>query len=229
MRLTSQRALQWLDDVSQAGDGLHYQPGDHRHFSFEHAAQWRSDASACLHAVLPSGHELLRQWESTWSDTHGAGTPRLSYAPYVHTARSIVRTARKLFESGRLSSFVDGIRAETVEEVLEQAGQLASEKAAIPAVVLAGGALETHLRHLCDRAGLLERLQGHGSIDKYKGLLDSSRKNGDEIVSKNDSKQLVGWAGLRNTAAHDPTRFEHSLEEVRLMISGIEQFVARTA
>jgi hypothetical protein len=44
-------------------------------------------------------------------------------------------------------------------------------------------------------------------------------------VSQNWSK---AWCGLRNEAAHDPGNFKRTKEEVKLMIEGIRQFIART-
>ena len=137
-------------------------------------------------------------------------------------------TAVVLLEGGHLRALADGVRAETVGELLDQAEQLVDDGEPVPAAVLAGGALETHLRHLCDRAGVLGGLIGHGNIDKYKSLLDVARKNGHEVITKGDGKLVTAWGDDRNIAAHNPTKFGKGGPEVKLMIEGIRQFVART-
>jgi hypothetical protein len=69
------------------------------------------------------------------------------------------------------SSLIDGIRVKTVGEVLEQAESAARERSCRGAMVMAGGALETHLKHLRLKYGIT--WQGHGSIRKY----DVRRRN----------------------------------------------------
>ena len=54
------------------------------------------------------------------------------------------------------------------------------------------------------------------------------RNAGNEIYSATEGKNVTAWGGRRNDAAHKPTEFKASAEEVRLMIEGIRQFVART-
>lgn len=193
----------------------------------EAAAQWVLEVGQALALGFPPGFELRQQWSRLFKDAQGPYV--LSNEAMVTAARAIAKTAVRLLESGRLRSIWDGVRAETVGEVLDQATELLDDGAPpASAAVLAGGALETHLRHLCDRAGLLGSLSGHGSIDKYKGLLDTARKDGNEIITKGQGKQVVAWADDRNEAAHRPTTFAKTSPEVRLMIDGVRHFITRT-
>jgi hypothetical protein len=95
-----------------------------------------------------------------------------------------------MLRAGRLSSRVAGIQAETVDEVLEQSAALNSDKHTVAAAVLAGGALETHLRHLCLRAGL--SWPGEGSIEKYNSAAGKACKAGRELYSTNYGKLVTG-------------------------------------
>ncbi len=71
-------------------------------------------------------------------------------------------------------------------------------------------------------------LQGAGSIEKYDGAIAQERNAGTvEVYSATDSKSIKAWGGHRNEAAHHPTNFKHSPEEVRLMVAGIREFLAR--
>ncbi len=143
----------------------------------------------------------------------------------INALRSIFTAAHEILRSGRLSSLIEGIRAETVAELLDQAKTLASGGYQVAAVVIAGGALETFLLHLCNRNKLT--WQGDGSISKYEGALAQARNSGTEIISATDCKQVIAWGGIRNDAAHSPATFKRSEEQVDLMVEGIRQFIAR--
>jgi hypothetical protein len=130
-----------------------------------------------------------------------------------------------MLEKGQLSSIIGGIRAETEMELLDQAVALLASSHQVSAAMLAGGALETHLSGLCSAHELTP--PGTGSISKYDAAIAQARNAGNVIYNTTDSKNVTAWGGLRNEAAHEPTKFSRSAEEVRLMISGIRDFIAR--
>jgi hypothetical protein len=150
------------------------------------------EVGQALAFCFPPGFELRERWRAAVQHTEGRPL-LLSSEAVVTVTRATAKTAIRLLKAGRLRSVVDGARAETVAEGLDQAEQLLDDGARVPAAVLAGGALETHLRHLCDRAGLLGGLRGHGTIDKYKGLLDGARKAGNEVITMGDGKLVTAW------------------------------------
>lgn len=252
MRMTEAKALEWFEEIAAReiaktptgetvippdepwGGGLFGGPsggatviphgGD---IDVRSAAQWLSEAGTAIVSVFGSTHPITAQWK------HAVGPVMEGKKSYdnewaIGAARGVFDTAHGLLRAGRISSLVDAVKAGTVVEVLDQATDLADAGHTVAAVVLAGGALETHLRHLCDRAGLLSSFTGHGTIDRYKSLLDGARKAGSEVISKGDGKLVTAWADDRNAAAHAPTTFSKDADEVKLMISGIRQFVART-
>jgi hypothetical protein len=122
---------------------------------------------------------------------------------------------------------VDGVRAETVAELLQQAEGLLKSGHLVAAAVLAGGALESHLRHLCTTHSLT--WAGAGSIATYDAAVAQARNLGNTIYSATDTKCVIAWGGLRNDAAHSPTTFSASESQVQLAIDGILQFIARVA
>lgn len=138
--------------------------------------------------------------------------------------RGLFDAGRKLLLEGRLESLVAGVQAATIEELLEQADDLLARKYIVAASVVAGGALETHLRHLCDRHGIA--ISGDGSLSKYNDALAQARNAGTEITSKTQTALVKGWGGIRNDAAHDPSAFAHDAGAVRSMIDGIRSFMA---
>ena len=113
--------------------------------------------------------------------------------------------ARDQVKAGRLGSLADAVRAETVSELLDQANAPCSAGDVIAATVIAGGALETHLLHLCTRHGI--PFAGNGSISVYEGAIASARNAGTiTLYDKSDSKHVTAWGGMRNDAARANVR-----------------------
>jgi len=180
---------------------------------------WLAQAGSAIGSILPPGHYIRETW--------GKSVRSNDRVENIKVAISLIGALQQMAQSGWLSSLVDGTRAETVGEVLEQASILLDADHVVAATVLAGGALETHLRHLCDGGGVISSLVGHGGISKYIGLMAQARKNGNEIISKADESQAEAWGKLRNEAAHDPTKFGRDASEVQLVVEGIRKFIAR--
>lgn len=190
-------------------------------YDLDGATQWITSARTALQAVFPEHHPVVKQWE----DTLGEKARSLTDEHTFEAARAIFEAAYKLIRAGRISSLVDGVRRETVADLLDQAHDLAAKNYMVAAAVLAGGALETHLHHLCVKNRI--PWAGSGSISVYDAAVAQARKSGAEIYSSTDSKNVLAWAGLRNDAAHTPTKFMASAERVHLMIDGVREFIAR--
>lgn len=221
--MTEDDLLVWFRDLDRRSSLV---PRDSDGFYLDRdAGAWLVEAESALGAVFPSGHACRSQWRQIFDaiDRQRIGLRNHSA---LEAAAGAFRAALSLLESGRVRSLLDGIRAETVSEVLDQAIVLVSASHGVAAAVLAGGALETHLLHLCQRNGLT--WAGDGSIGKYDGAIAQARNAGTlEVYGITDSKLIGGWGGLRNDAAHSPTTFARAPSEVRQMIEGIRQFIAR--
>jgi hypothetical protein len=140
-------------------------------------------------------------------------------------AIGVIDGALALVRAGRLTTLIDGIRAETVSEVLDQADALLP-KYTVAATVLAGGALETHLLHLCTRNHVM--WPGEGSISNYDQAIGQARNAGaGEVYGVTDSKLIGAWARMRNDAAHDPTSFVRTPDEIRFLIQQVRSFITR--
>lgn len=192
-------------------------------YDLDGATQWITTARTALHAVFSDNHPVVKQWEALCGEKARSLTDEHTF----EAARAVFEAAYKLIRAGRISTLVDGVRRETVVDLLDQANELAGKNYVVAAAVLAGGALETHLYHLCTKHGIA--WSGTGSIVVYDGAIAQARKAGTEIYSSTDSKNVVAWSSLRNDAAHTPTRFTASTERVHLMIQGVREFVARVA
>ncbi len=130
--------------------------------------------------------------------------------------RPIFRAAKEDYEGGYLTSVRSLVQAEVFNSVLEQAGELLLSGYHTAAAVIAGVALETALRELCDRNSI-----DHGMINTMN---DSLAKAG--VYNKNQQKRIIALAGIRNSAAHGKPD-EFNSENVKSMIQEVEQFLAQ--
>jgi hypothetical protein len=189
-----------------------------------------SEMHVALESVFPSSHAILRRWQD--ARLHGEKKIRGhdTELPERWVADEIIglfEAASNLVKEGHLRRLADGIRAETIAHCLNQADLLANGAYFASAMVLAGGALETHLANLCIRFSL--SWTGDGTIAKYNQALGQARNQGTQsMVTASDSNLIEAWAKDRNAAAHTPATFAKPAEEVLLAIQGIRQFLART-
>lgn len=223
--MNSAEVLKWFHQLAAKGTQLlrnhEYNAGARQE---NEASDWIAEAESALVSVFPAGHPCRSKWREAFEHVE-----RSKYLLRNHEALpavlGIFNAAIRILEADRLSSLLDGIRAETVSEVLDQAATLLPTHP-VAAAVLAGGALETHLLHMCDRNGLTP--QGDGSISKYDGAIAQARNAGTVTVySVADTQAIKAWAATRNDAAHSPSTFNRPAAEVRTMIDGIRQFIAR--
>lgn len=226
--MTEAEVIEWFESLVHRGERLPFRAGaivigraPENARDPETASAWVTEVQAALEMTFPPGHVTRERWVAT------IGSTQRTFVDFMlKPALGIVQTALGLLKEGRLRSILDGARAETVGEVLDQADSLLRAGHVLAATVLAGGALETHLLHLCQRNGLT--WVGDGSISKYDQAIAQARNAGTvEVYSATDTKLVTGWGGIRNDATHEPTKFSRSPAEVRLMVEGIRQFVAR--
>lgn len=128
--------------------------------------------------------------------------------------------------AGHLNTLSELIHAELFSNFLEMADHLLSEGYKDPAAVIAGASLEEHLRQLCIKSGIDVDAQGKSGTHPKKADQLNADLTGDAVYSKLDQKSITAWLGLRNNAAHGKFS-EYSKEQVILMVSGIQDFMAR--
>ncbi len=212
--------LQWIEGVGDKNQG-----GP----SHVEAQQIVLRCKTLVDRLVPQGHAYRKQSDDIFKKCDSATEyhHRSDYLLHEYMA-ALVKTLRHDLEDGRLDAVHEAIRVETCSDVLDVAAQYAADKELIAATVLAGGALETHLRHLCTKLGL--RWKGDGSISKYNDTVAVARNEGKPIpYAKAVGGQVTAWGQLRNDAAHDPATFQtkHSTVEVNSMVSGVRDFIVR--
>ncbi len=190
-----------------------------------HSRELLTDMGSAIEAAFPPGHRILREW----GDIQNAGAEEMGAArkntAMWAAARGVFASAYSQLRHGRIESFVDSIRVGAEDDLLDQADALSASGHLVAATVLAGGALEVHLRRLCEKNNLA--VTAPPSIAKYDQAIAQARNNGLTIYEKADGSQVTGWGQRRNDAAHQPDQFKQSGEEVRLMVAGVRAFIAR--
>ena len=97
-----------------------------------------------------------------------------------------------------------------------------------PAAVMAGSVLEEHVRQLCSKNGIEIEDDREGKLVPRK----ADRMNADlakaDVYTKLDQKLVTAWLDLRNHAAHGKYEI-YSAEQVRQMITGVLEFMARVS
>lgn len=182
--------------------------------------RWSTQAGSVLAEVFHEHHPVRRAWDLVDQDAE--------YPGIIHsldTLEGIFRGATELVRQGHIGTFAATVQAETLSELLDQADDLASQGHVAASAVVAGGALETHLRHLVDRHGIA--FVGDGSMEKYNTAIAQARNAGTVVYSATDGKLVTAWGGIRNEAAHKPMDFKRPVDGVSAMILGIREFLAR--
>lgn len=112
---------------------------------------------------------------------------------------------------------------DVVSDILEQANSLLETKGVHPAAptVIIGAALEEFLRNWIEEQGIVLGNKKAG-LDSYSKLL---REN--DLITKQDSKDITSWAGLRNHAAHGEWEEVDDKKRISLMLEGVNFFMRK--
>lgn len=157
----------------------------------------------------------------TQIDKNGLGS---WYAPT--TILGVLRALKKAIQGGFLTTFKGEIQAELFTDFLERASELLANQHKDAAAVVAGIALEVHIRQLSMKHNIELSFEKNGDLVPKK----ASRLN-DELVksdtySKLDGKHVTAWLDLRNLAAHG--HYDgYGNEQVGLLIDGVRDFISR--
>lgn len=112
---------------------------------------------------------------------------------------------------------------DVVSDLLEQAHTLLENGKMHPAAsaVLIGATLEEFLRNWVESRDI--------SLDEKKAGLDTYCKllREAELISKQDTKDITSWAGIRNHAAHGEWEEVSDRNRIRLMLEGVNLFIRK--
>jgi hypothetical protein len=172
---------------------------------------------AALERLAPEGTRYrtgIKDAISTWSTHHGKITLEVA---------GMLRALRDDYEAGYLRSLVELVHADTFGDFLEMADHLRGGGYKDAAAVIAGSALEAHLRQLAAKHGV-------ATTDADGRPLKADRLNADLVkvgaYEKGDQKAVTSWLDTRNNAAHGDYE-KYAAEQVGLMTEGIRNFMQR--
>ncbi|MDD4082190.1 MAG: hypothetical protein PHD05_02265 [Sphaerochaetaceae bacterium] len=137
-----------------------------------------------------------------------------------------VTALKDSLEKDYLKGLGEIIHSEIFTDFLEMSEYLLSEGYKDASAVIAGSTLEEHLRKICIKNNILLTYQNNkgDSIFKKADSLNSELGNL-SIYTKSIQKQITAWLDIRNNAAHGKYS-EYTSEQVKLMIEGINNFIA---
>jgi hypothetical protein len=145
---------------------------------------------------------------------------------HTQTALGILESIKLEFERGWISSLKGLVAEEIFSDLIEMSEYFMKEGYKNPAAVMIGCVLEEHLRQLCESNGIdVTTEKGDKHIPKKANLLNAELAKAG-IYGKLDSKNILAWFDLRNSAAHG--KFDdYNNEQVQTMLSGAAEFIAR--
>jgi hypothetical protein len=145
---------------------------------------------------------------------------------------AILKALRRDYHEGMVTSFEQLVHASLFEDLLAQGHSLLENGYRLASAVVAGAALEEHVRLLASAHGLAleepnKRKPGkmrHREASALRDELYASKK----VITSGERTQLQAWMDLRNEAAHNKDEFKHRTDgDVERMIEGTREFMVR--
>jgi hypothetical protein len=188
-----------------------------------------SPSSVGPEALMSQAMELLRNYAGPNSSFYKLVEHASKSNPYMATYHESIVDTLKGFVSYVESGLFQGMsperkaQIEVVSDFLHQANVLIDDSRVHPAApaVLIGAALEEFLRNWIDSEKIDLKERKHG-IDSYANALRELDK-----ISKQDTKDITSWAGLRNHAAHGEWDYVQNREQIALMLQGVNLFMRK--
>lgn len=135
----------------------------------------------------------------------------------------IAEALREDIKSGWNQSVLEMVHADTHSDYLEMAASLLESAHKDAAAVIAGTALEVHVRALCAKNGV-EIVSSNGAPMKADAMNTELKKKG--VYNEAQRKQVSAWMGLRNSAAHGAYD-DYDRQQVRLLVDGVRDFMLK--
>ena len=212
----SNRIQQILDQSSKVLLTRHYR-NSLNYVNADSLAGVRASALSFIDMVYGKNHSHYSEFDSA---------TKIHYEDNAKKGHAILLAIQSEIDGGWIFSVKQLISAEIFSDFLEMAEHLLKQGYKDPAAVMAGSVLEENLRQLCTANGIEIELEKEDVFIPKK----ADRLNADltkaEIYTKLDQKAVTMWLDLRNNAAHGKYE-EYSTDQVKLMLQGITEFLAR--
>lgn len=138
----------------------------------------------------------------------------------------VVQSLNVDLKNDYLQTVTELIHGELFGDFLEMAQHLLDQGYKDASAVIAGSALEAHLRQLAKRFEVpTERTTANGTEPKKADTINAELVKAG-AYSGLDNKNVTAWLGLRNKAAHGQYS-DYIKEQVALMIDAVRDFMSR--
>jgi hypothetical protein len=175
--------------------------------------EWHSQSLTLLLTVFGPDHPFTKNFEA---GTMQKGYPQ-PFLRFVQKGMGVLVGAEENFLRGWNRQYREILHAEVFDDILEMADHLLTEGGYVDAAaVLAGGALEGHLRSLSQKHNV--------PIGKASAMNEELWKKG--IYTKPTWRMVQGWYDLRSDAAHQSPG-TRSAQDVTNMITGVRSFISQ--
>ena len=155
---------------------------------------------------------------------------RTNYLSDTTSGRGLLKALKQEIDGGWLVTVKGLVSAEIFTDFLEMAGHLLEENYKDPAAVMIGSVLEEHLRQLCKNNGIditIPDTRTGKDVPKKADRMNTDLYTAG-VYNKLYQKTILSWLDLRNQAAHGHYT-EYDIKQVRLMESGVVDFIAKTS
>jgi hypothetical protein len=170
--------------------------------------EWATSVESLIERVFGKDSAHYRNLAPASRQHHGR-------YPSLETCIGVFRAAKEDYEGGYLFDVRALVKADTLDDVLEQAENLKNANYIDGACILAGVALEIAVKEICEREGV--------PTGKFNTMNQELRKRGVYNIAK--WRQLQAWYDKRSAPAHGNFG-QTKPEETHRMIEGIRDFVA---
>lgn len=169
---------------------------------------------AALDRVRPGGTPYSKEVDSVANEPAHIRIP-----VYI----GVLRALKADIAEGWLAGVAELVHAETFSDLLDQSSELLAKAYKDPAAVVAGSALEAHIRLLSNKHGVSVR-QPAGQPKKADAMNAELVKAGAYNVL--EQKAVTAWLAIRNASAHgEYAKYDQS--QVANMVQGVRDFIIR--
>ncbi len=201
-----------LEDVAKTKYFANSQYTDGEYLKAEALTKWKIKVKSLIDKLCGQDSDYYKDFVKA----EKVGPYQTNFNAFNNKLKPIFMALKEDHENGYLISIKTLIQAEVFENELQQAEELLKNGYHMASAVIAGVVLETGLRELCDRENIT-----HGKLDKMNSDLVKAG-----VYNKLLQKKITALADIRNNAAHGKSE-EFTIEDVKIMIRDIEQFLAK--
>ena len=175
--------------------------------------EWQSQTLTLLQTVFGPEHTYARNFES--ATTH-QGVP-MAQVINAERGMGVLNGAAEDLAQGWSWQYREILHAEVFDDLLDMADHLLKDGGYVDAAaVLAGGALEGHLRELSQKHNV--------PIGKAAAMNEALWKKG--VYTQPTWRNVQAWYDLRSDAAHQKPE-TRTVQDVAHMITGVRTFISQ--